>query len=174
MKYITILLLISFSSSLWAQNESTEKSERRIRGAIFMGNAHVPHATEGGKSVYVIPVWGLDIDYHFSEHWSFGIQTDIKVQSFEVERNNTVLKRSYPMAASAILHYHMKRHWTFYLGPGYEFEKEENIFMVKVGTEYGIELTEKFELGLNVMYENRNEIYDGFTIGVAFNFLLWE
>jgi hypothetical protein len=68
----------------------------------------------------------------------------------------------------------MKRHWTFYAGPGYELEGHENLFFMKFGTEYGIELTEKFELGLNLQYENKFEVYDSFTFGVAFNFLLWD
>jgi len=72
------------------------------------------------------------------------------------------------------MHYHALRHWSFYLGPGYEFESHENLFLVKAGTEYSFEITEDFEIALNLIYENKEEVYDAWTFGIAFNKKLWE
>ena len=102
------------------------------------------------------------------------LQGDIKFQSFEVENDGVVLERTNPIALTAVLHYHAFRHWSFYVGPGYEFERHENFFLVKVGTEYIFEITEDFEIALNVMYENKEEVYDAWTFGIAFNKKLWE
>jgi hypothetical protein len=55
-----------------------------------------------------------------------------------------------------------------------QFERHENFFLVKVGTEYSFEITEDFEVALNVMYENKEEVYDAWTFGIAFNKKLWE
>lgn len=158
---------------LFAQDEDIHTSQ--LRGAIMMGNSRIPHAYEGGKSVTVIPVWGFDLDYYFHRRWSVGLQADIKLQSFEVEeKSQIILERNHPVALAVVGHYHALRNWSFYLGPGIELEESENLFLVKLGTEYSFEISEQFEIALNLIYENRDEVYDGFTFGVAFNKLLWK
>lgn len=140
----------------------------------MMAYSHVPQATESGKEVAIIPTWGFDVDYFFYPRWSVALQGDVKLQSFEVEEGNARLERSYPLAISSVLHYHALRHWSFYAGPGYELEGHENLFMLKMGTEYSFEISEDFEIALNLIYENKEEVYDAFTFGVAFNKVLWN
>ena len=84
------------------------------------------------------------------------------------------MKRSNPFAVALVLHYHALRHWSFYAGPGYEIEGHKNFYLLKVGSEYGFEITEDFEIALNLMYENKEGVYDGWTFGIAFNKKLWE
>jgi hypothetical protein len=74
-----------------------------------------------------------------------------------VEDGETRLKRTNPFAVAAVMHYHALRHWSFYLGPGYEFESHENLFLVRAGTEYSFEITEDFEIALNLIYENKEK-----------------
>lgn len=139
----------------------------------MMAYSHVPSATEGGTSVAVIPTWGLDVDYYFHRRWSAAIQIDIKLQSFEVEEHNAVkLGRNYPVSVTVVGHYHALRHWSFYVGPGVELEQNESLLLLKVGTEYSFEISEQFEIGLNLIYENRDAVYDGWTFGIAFNKVL--
>ncbi len=170
MKKIFLLTVISFSAGfVLAQETESNEHKPKIRGAIMMANSHIPKATEGGKSVHVVPTWGIDVDYFFHSRWSVGFQSDVKLQSFEVEENNVELERSYPLAISGVLHYHALRHWSFYAGPGYEIESHENLFLVRLGTEYSFEITENFEIALNLIYENKQEVYDAWTFGIAFN-----
>jgi len=93
-------------------------------------------------------------------------QGDLKLQSFEVETEDVLLERTYPFAFALVLHYHALRHGSFYTGPGYELEAHENLFLMKIGTEYGFELSENFE--------NKQNVYDAWTFGIAFNKKLWE
>lgn len=60
------------------------------------------------------------------------------------------------------------------MGPGYEFERHENFYLGKAGTEYSFEITEEFEIALNLSYENKQEVYDAWTFGIAFNKVLWR
>ncbi|HTE31276.1 MAG TPA: hypothetical protein VK666_12935 [Chryseolinea sp.] len=157
-----------------AQESENTEFKPKIRGAIMMANSHVPHATEGGKKIAIIPTWGFDVDYVFHPHWSVALQGDIKLQSFDIEDNNVALERTNPFAIAGVIHYHLLRHWSFYAGPGYEFESHKNFFLVKAGTEYSFEITENFEIALNLIYENKEEVYDAWTFGIAFNKKLWE
>lgn len=172
---VTLTVIHFFCGLVSAQETNSEEFKPKIRGAIMMANSHVPTATEGGKKVAIIPTWGFDVDYFFHPRWSLALQGDIKLQSFEVEdHNNAVLQRTNPFALTMAIHYHALRHWSFYTGPGYEFEKHKNLFLVKVGTEYSFEITEDFEIALNLIYENKQEVYDAWTFGIAFNKRLWE
>ena len=65
-------LLIGLSSSVsFAQELESGGHKPKIRGAIMMANSHVPHGTEGGKAVSIIPTWGFDVDYFFHPRWSW-------------------------------------------------------------------------------------------------------
>jgi hypothetical protein len=84
------------------------------------------------------------------------------------------LERINPVALAGVIHYHALRHWSFYVGPGVELEKSENLFLVRAGTEYSFEITEDFEIALNLLYENKDDVYDTWTFGIAFNKKLWQ
>lgn len=176
MKKTILLIVVIFLNCQLAAAQETEHEDfkPKIRGAIMMANSHVPNATEGGKKVAVIPTWGFDVDYFFHPRWSVALLGDVKLQSFEVEDNNVLLERTNPIAFTGVLHYHALHHWSFYAGPGYEFESHQNLFLIKAGTEYSFEITEDFEIALNFIYENKQEVYDAWTFGIAFNKKLWE
>lgn len=175
--FLIFLGFYFFSNLVWAQELEEETHEEefspQVRVALIMGNAHVPQALEGDKKVAVIPSWGFDVDYFFNPRWSVALQADIKLQSFEVENEGALLERSYPISFAPVLHYHFKRHWSLYAGPGWEYERNENLFFWKLGTEYSFEITEDFEIALNLSYENKQEIYDSWNFGIAFNKRLW-
>ncbi|NVJ87700.1 MAG: hypothetical protein HWE15_15465 [Algoriphagus sp.] len=178
MRFIFLgLIFLSFSSWAWGQEEKEnmgkEEFHPQIRVALVTINSHVPNAIEGDKKVAILPAWGFDVDYFFNPRWSVAIQADIKLQSFEVESEGALLERSYPLSIAPVLHYHFKRHWSLYAGPGWEYERNENLFFWKLGTEYSFEITEDFEIALNLSYENKQEIYDSWNFGIAFNKRLW-
>ncbi|OYU96387.1 MAG: hypothetical protein CFE21_08295 [Bacteroidetes bacterium B1(2017)] len=166
---VSILIGLSIlvqTNTLLAQDQ---ENKHPLRGAIMMANSHVPNQTSTGKQNMVIPTWGFDLDYGINKKWSLGLQSDIKLQSFSVEEKGVQLERSNPLALAFVAHYYPIEHWSFYTGPGYEFEQHKNLKMWKLGTEYSFEITEKFEIALNLIYENKEEIYDTWTFGIAFN-----
>jgi hypothetical protein len=170
-----LCLLLLNASPLLAQEKEGEEFNPRIRGAIMMANSHIPKAFEDGTRVSIIPTWGFDIDYFFHSRWSVAFQGDIKLQSFEIEeKNNVSLERDFPIALATVIHYHALRHWSFYVGPGVELEQNENLFLMRLGTEYSFEITENFEIALNLIWENKDEVYDTWTFGIAFNKKIWE
>lgn len=171
--FLFLLLIATSWLSSYAQ-EGTEAFRPSLRGAIMMANSHVPTANTNGKDVVIIPTWGFDVNYQFHRRWSTGLQAEIKLQSFEVEDGESELQRTDPLALAAVIQYHTLKHWSFYTGPGIELEKSRNLFLFKLGTEYGFEISETFEISLNLVYENKQDIYDAWTFGIAFNKKLWE
>lgn len=174
-KYWFVFVLFLLVGKTFAQEEvEEEKFSPQIRVALITANSHVPQAYEGEKRVPVIPAWGFDVDYFFHPRWSIALQADLKLQSFEVENEGVFLERSYPFSLAPVMHYHFKRHWSLYLGPGWEFEKNENLYFLKLGTEYSFEMSETFEIALNLAFENKQDIYNAWTFGIAFNKRIWK
>ncbi|MCU0361326.1 MAG: hypothetical protein MUF75_11535 [Bacteroidia bacterium] len=46
--------------------------------------------------------------------------------------------------------------------------------MAELGTEYSFEITENFEIALILLFENKQNVYNIWTFGIAFNKKLWE
>lgn len=149
--------------------EQSDAHEKALWGAIVMANSHVPTQFLERDEVLIIPTWGLDLVYRFHPRWSLGLQADIKLQRFEVEDEAVILERKFPVALSAVLHYHVLERWSVYSGPGYEFESGRNLVLFKLGTEYVFEISEVFEIGLNLAFETKEGIYDAWTFGIAFS-----
>jgi hypothetical protein len=170
-KLIAASVLIAFTAYC---QENTKAHKPMIRGAIMMANSHVPQAIEGNFKGVIIPTWGLDVDYFFHKHWSAALQGDIKLQSFEIEEEHAFLERTNPIALVGVLHYHFVKHWSIYAGPGIELDKTKNLLMMRFGSEYSFEINENFEIALNLNYENKLEVYDALTFGIAFNKKLWS
>ena len=166
-----------FVSSLGTVNaQETEEVSNvpQLRGAVVMGYSHIPHAFEGTKTVAIIPSWGLDLDYVFHPKWAVALQTDIKLQSFEVEdKDQVVLVRNYPISFAVVGAYKVLPRWRLFFGPGIEYEQSRSLWIFKLGAEYAFEISEEFEIGVGLMYENRQDLYDGWTFGVSFNRRLW-
>ncbi len=168
------MLLLTSVATVIAQDHEPEEHKPKFRGAIMMANSHVPRATEGGKAVSVIPTWGVDLDYVFHPRWSVAFQGDIKLQSFEIKVADRVLERDNPVVLASVIHYHLKNRLSFYAGPGVELEQHENLFLVRLGGEYSFEISDDFEIAPNLIYENKDEVYDTWTFGIAFNKKLWQ
>jgi len=49
-----------------------------------------------------------------------------------------VVERSFPIAPAVMGFYKPTEHWSFGLGMGGEFEKEENYLLNRVAVEYGV------------------------------------
>jgi len=87
--------------------------------------------------------------------------------SYLVEHgNDAVLEREYPYITSIVFIYEPFKRLAFHIGPGYEFEKNESFFIVKMGAEYIIPLPKHFDLGFGFSYDNKNKIYDAWTFGL--------
>jgi hypothetical protein len=168
-------LLVAVFTAFFSIAQENDTKFPQLRGALVMAYSYIPQAYEGGKTVAIIPAWGLDLDYHFSRKWAIFIQNDVKLQSFEIEdEDEVVLERNFPFSIAVLGHYTPFSRLSFFAGPGIELEKNRNLWIFKIGVGYSFEISETFELGIGLIYENREELYDGLNFGVSFSYQLWE
>lgn len=133
---------------------------------------------EGNKESLTLPAWAIDYTYHLSKNWAIGLHTDFIIEKFKVEKNlesgedKETVERSYPIAPALMGIYKLNEHWSFLLGVGGEFAKEEDYFLTRAGVEYGYELPKGWEIFGTFSYDFKWNAYDswGIGLGIAKNF----
>src|SRR5687768_12213078 len=88
---------------------SAASSQQRFSTAnefrFTLSHAHLGSGVEGGdKQWLILPSFGFDYTYRFSEHWYTGLHSNIIIRHFTVEANldgsELYLERSTPLASA--------------------------------------------------------------------------
>ena len=169
-KFYSISCCFLFSLLAFSQEENnTEKKtdDFHHRITIAMANVHIPVADnmEQQGAFYIVPTWVVNYDYWFRNKFAIGLHNDIALQQYEVSFEENVITRNHPIVITVVGLYKVSPHWTFLLGAGREFEKNENFNLLRLGTEYGIEIQNNFEINFNFIYDSKFNAYDAFMFG---------
>lgn len=180
---ITILFCLanSFGNKVTAQeNKEIETFSPHHQIGISINHSHVFEGRdeEGNRKILSLPAWGIDYTYAFHPKWAIGLHTDFVIEKFKVEKylendgDKETVERSYPIAPALMGIYKPSEHWSFLLGMGGEFAKEENYLLTRIGTEYGYEITNGWEVFGTLSYDIKWNAYDswGLGLGIAKNF----
>ncbi|MRX67468.1 hypothetical protein SAMN06265349_1011156 [Flavobacterium resistens] len=175
-----VALISIFSNKIIAQENEEKAFSPHHQIGVSINHAHVFEGRddEGNRKVLSLPAWGLDYTFQFHEKWAIGLYTDFIIEKFKVEKNlesgdeKETVERSYPIAPALMGIYKPNEHWSFLLGFGGEFAKEEDYFLTRVGAEYGYELPKDWEFFGTVSYDFKWNAYDswGIGLGIAKNF----
>lgn len=178
---IYLLYLLLFIGTLHcakAQEFEEEETANYHRLTLVMGHAYVPGGFKDGEKQWLtLGSWGFDYDYWFHPQWAVGVHSDIVVENFEIEQSGEgetegILGRSSPLASALVGIFKPGEHLTIMLGAGGEFAKEETLFLLRAGLEYGWELPGEWELGLSLMNDLKVDAYNSWTLGVGVSKIL--
>ena len=167
-----ILLLWSFFSPLITFSQETDTSERHHhRLSMMMASVHVPAANnvKNQSEFYIVPTWGINYDYWFTSRCAIGLHNDIELQEFEINVDEDVIERSYPVASCLVGLFKPSARWTLILGAGREFEQHKSFHVITAGTEYGIEIRNNWEVNFNFVYDHKIDAYDSWLFGIGFS-----
>ncbi len=178
-KFILVAGLFAITQS-FGQTKSTEedaKAERKFPVHSFglaIGHAFIFEGgkVEGENKTLNVPMWGIDYNLQLSRKWVVGLHTDFLVESFMIETkhdngNTETIQRSYPIAPAIMGFFKPNEHWSFGLGAGEEFAKEENLFLNRAALEYGVEIRKGWEVFGVLQYDIRWNAYDTWSIGMG-------
>jgi hypothetical protein len=167
---LTLLTGTPMSSAL-AQGEESNENKHRV--TIVMANSHIPAANKVASQhpVFIVPTWGVNYDYWFTPKWAIGLQNDIVLQHYKIEKkkDQEVIERVDPVTICGVALFRPIPKLTFLAGLGSEIERNENFTVLLVGTEYGIELPSHWEVNFNLTYESKIATYNSWMFGVGFS-----
>jgi hypothetical protein len=160
------------SQNIYAQKKQIEVKEisnRYHKIAFIISHSHIPVRNDvtGEKKTFIAASLGLNYEFWFNGKWAIGFHNDITMQSIHVndEASGKTIERELPVLSSLVAAYKPWKHWSFFTGPGYEFEKNEGSPVLKTGAEYSIELPTKWEVGLGIDYDIKVPGYNSWLVG---------
>lgn len=164
---LTLLLILMFITSLGAQ-EIEEEKEIKHNVALVFGITHIPKTISEGETLNSqnLPTIGADYFYHFSQKWRLGVVIDVELGKYEVEFNDENLKREIAVVTGVVAGYKILKEWSILAGPGIEFERNKNLFILRVNTEYEFELGKNWGLFPSVGYDFKKE-YGTYSLGIG-------
>lgn len=175
--FFCFLFLIAtncYSQETADEKEGSEKFKPAHSLGLTIGHEHSFNGVnaEGKKETLILPFWGLDYNFQFAPKFAIGLHTDFIVESFKVEKNldgdeGETVERSRPVAPAIMGFYKPCEHWSFGLGMGGEFAKEENYLLTRAAVEYGVEMRKGWEVSGSLQYDFRWKAYDTWTIGLG-------
>lgn len=153
-----------------SKEAETETFKAHHQIGLSLAHAQVMEGRDenGKKEVLSLPSWSLDYNFHFHPKWAIGLHTDIIIEKFKVTGDgNETIERSYPIAPAVMGIFQPTEHWSFLLGIGGEFAKEENFGLTRAGIEYGTEIKNGFEVFGALSYDFKWSAYDTWSIGIG-------
>jgi len=86
---LTPLIFVLISGTLPGQSHHDKGHDNHgfnhFRVALNLAHAFIPSATDLEENFVIIPVWGLDIQYWFNEHWALGLKNDIEIAKYTLQ-----------------------------------------------------------------------------------------
>jgi len=166
------LLIILVNQNGYAQEEE-EDAGLKSNVIISFGYTHVPsgsdelNASEAGG--LWVPSIGIDYMRRISEKWGVGIMLDYELDHYlivekELERENVFI-------AVAGIAFEPIPHLLLFTGAGIELEHNENLFVYRLGAEYGVHLNHRWLIAPAFFFDWK-EGYDTYalSLGLGYNF----
>jgi hypothetical protein len=176
MSFIVSLLLGSTNISL-AQDvdldqvgDLEEREFHRHKMSLILGHSHVPAGFSNGKKrMMVVPSWGLDYNFLINRKWAIGLHSDFYTENFAVIDfgGNEEFVRERPITLTLVGSYNLHEKWSFIAGTGYEFAKEENLSIIRLGVERAWELPKKWEFLATLQYDLRVGVFNSWMLGLG-------
>lgn len=173
-RYVLVVSLLLLWLPLLSQEE--KKEEESLKGVnrltIGLGHTHLSKGkNEDGKTTWLaVPSWSLNYDYWISNRWAIGLQTDLVIEKFIVEQTDGEdLEREKPVALVPVAIFKPYKHFSFIAGPGVELEKNENLFLTRLGAEFGCDLPKGWEAGIALLWDNKWDHYDSWVLEFSFS-----
>jgi hypothetical protein len=160
---------ILFAQEHAAQIAEPEHSFKHFRASAALYHTYIKTESATDKKYLIVPSLGFDLEYWFTEKFGLGSHNDLELISFEVEKEgHTTLERENPMLFTMDALWKPYKGLVLLLGPGVEFEKTENLFVVRGGLEYEFELkSSHWDISPTIFYDSRRHAYDTFSFGLG-------
>lgn len=174
MKKITLVIALLLPFLINAQEEHENHNRhsdfKHWRVAAAMSQSYVPslHLEEEETTAQFIPTNGIEIQYFFNHKFSAKWINEIEFLSYTViDANGERRERENAFLSAIVLGYEVYEHLGIFAGGGYEFEKNEDLWVVRAGAEYAFELPNHWDITPAIMFDYKAESHTAYTFSLT-------
>jgi len=163
------IAFVMLSLNLTAQEKEKEKPCKHFRISPVLSHTYIPTATSEGTQTIIVPSIGLDLEYWFSHKFGIGLHNDLELFNYEIEKpgDELSIEREYPVVVTLDALTKVYKDLVVVLGAGVEFEKNQNLYIVRAGLEYEIEFAENWDLAPTFFYDYRHKEFGTWSMGIG-------
>jgi len=174
MRKIALVLAILLPFIITAQEEHKNHENhtefKHWRVALAMSQSYIPglHLEEEETTAQFIPTNGIEIQYFFNHKFSAKWINEIEFQNYTVvgiDGEHRV--RDNAFLTAVVLGYEVYDHLGIFAGGGYEFEKNDDLWVVRAGAEYAFELPGHWDITPAVMFDYKAESHTAYTFSLT-------
>jgi hypothetical protein len=164
---ISILLFLLVITPAISQEDNEEEQAKHMVVILF-GLTHIPETNEDGEVLKSenIPTIGMDYFYKFNPKWSLGLVVDLELGEYAVDFGGENIPRENAVVTGVAVGYNLFKGWSIFAGPGVEFERNKNLFIIRAATEYEFELENNWGLSPALSFDFKKE-YSTYSFGVG-------
>jgi hypothetical protein len=166
--FATALSVCHISASVDASTEQETEAELKHHASIVGGVTLIPKGSEDPGDDYVIaPTLGVEYEYEINPHWSAAAMADVEFKEYFVEIGGGRLKRENIFILALVAMYEVVPRFLVYLGPGYEIEKNESLFVIRAGVKYEFEFSEGLDITPTIEADFKETEYASVFFGAS-------
>jgi hypothetical protein len=180
MKLLTlhiVMLLLAFNLTAQLTDTPVNNSEeshheehealKKYKVALTLGLTHIPGAfnEESDKAIFV-PTVGLDFFYFINHKWSLSFVSDLELSNYIVDFDREDLDREKALILAIQAGYEVLPSWAVLFGGGLEIEKHKNLFVLRLGTEYDIELHNNWSISPSLFFDFKED-FSTWTVAIG-------
>jgi hypothetical protein len=166
MKSVLLLLIISFFVIRTYAQEQTEEKKNLL--SISLGYTFIPQGSaleEEESDGIFIPSIGVDYFHRIHPRWELGLMVDLELGEYVVRQKE--LNRKNALAFIAVGAFTVTKHLNLFAGGGMEFERHQNLGVIRLGAEYVFRLKNNWVISPSFIYDFK-EGFDTWSLSFAF------
>jgi hypothetical protein len=150
-----------------AAQQENELNQKHMLGANF-GFTFIPLGSKTGTSdargVFTKTV-GIDYFYHFHPRWGAGFMGAYEIDHYVVTDDQVEVENAVILTLVGM--YSATRHLDFFLGGGIVVEQNDNLAVLRLGTQYSIDVGKHWALVPKLHFDFK-ENYNTWSFAVSF------
>lgn len=175
---VLIIVIVGTSNIALAQHKENKteehvfKNERKNIVMLSFGYSYVPEGAaldENQSDGIFVPSIGIDYKRRISEKWALALFTDLELDHYLIIDKDFERERAFIAVLGA--NYEIAEGLGSFAGAGAEFEKNESLWILRLGIEYGFNLGKNWVMVPSIFCDWKEQ-YTTFSssIGVSYKF----
>jgi len=169
-KHIILGLFIICYTFLNAQEHEPMSVHNKNTLSIAFGYAYLPDGVkiESQNDLgHFVPSIGIDYIRKLSHKFELIAVVDFELDHYLVSGKDIMRENATIVVVGAM--YNIVEHWSVMLGSGIEMDKHHQLFVARIGTEYGIHLSDKWILSPGIFYDYKH-IHSTYSTSLALGY----